>query len=123
MNKLFILFKQDNNWFKRLIMSFEQVILSCLNKIITRLNDLLSVSQLTETSLNVPKRARTDRNGSKMTYKTTETDFSGYRNGLYSVPKRSRMCFQFTQKKNTMGTRKARPDNGQKQVYVCDGGR
>ena len=92
MNKLFILFKQDNNWFKRLIMSFEQVILSCLNKIITRLNDLLSVSQLTETSLNVPKRARTDRNGPKLTYKTTEltsvgteTDFTVYRNGAECV--------------------------------------
>ena len=80
-------------------MSFEQVILSCLNKIITRLNDLLSVSQLTEMSRNVPKRTRTDRNGPKRTYKTTETDFSGYRNGLYSVPKRIRMWFQLTQKR------------------------
>ena len=71
-------------------MWFEQVILSCLN-------DLLSVSQLTETTRNVPKRTRTDRNGLKRTYKTT--DFSGYRNGLYSVPKRSRMWFQLTQKR------------------------
>ena len=80
-------------------MSFEQVILSCLNKTITRLNDLLSVSQLTETSRSVPKWTRTDRNGPKRTYKTTETDFSGYRNGLYCVPKRSRMWFQLTQKR------------------------
>ena len=80
------LFKQGNNSFKQLLMSFEQVILSCLNKIITRLNDFLSVSQLTETSRNVPKRK----------YKTTETDFSGYRKGLYSVAKRSRMWFQLT---------------------------
>ena len=65
------LFKQDNNSFKRLIMSFEQVILSCLNKIKTLLNDLLSVSQLTETSRNVPKRTSVG----------TETDFTVYRNG------------------------------------------
>ena len=62
-------------------MSFGQVILACLNKIITRLNDLLSVTQLTETSRNVPKR----------TSLGTETDFK-------SVPKRSRMWFQLTQK-------------------------
>ena len=74
LNKLFIMFKQDNN-------------------------PLLSVSQLTETSQNVPKRTRTYRNGPKRTYKTTETDFSGYRNGLYSVPKRCRMWFQLTQKR------------------------
>ena len=80
-------------------MSFEQVVLSCLNKIITRLNDLLSVSQLTETSRNVPKRTKTERNGPKRTYKTTETDFRVYRNGLYSVLKRSRMWFQLTQKR------------------------
>ena len=60
-------------------MSSEQVILFCLIKIITRLNDLLSLSQLTETSRNVLKRTRIDRNGPKRTYKTTETDFSGYR--------------------------------------------
>ena len=56
------------------------------------------MSQLTETNQNVPKRTRTDRNGPKQTHKTTETDFSGYRNGLYSVSKRSRMWFQLTQK-------------------------
>ena len=66
---------------------------------ITRLNDLLSVSQLTETRRKVSKRTRTDRNGPKRTYKTTETDFSGYRNGLYSVPKWSRTWFQLTQKR------------------------
>ena len=84
-NKLFILFKQDNNSFKRLILSFEQVILSCLNKITTRLSNLLSVLQLNETSRNVPKRTRTDRNGRtklpKRTSVSTETDFTVYRNG------------------------------------------
>ena len=81
---------------------------------ITRLNDLLQVSQLTETSQNVPKRTRTDRNGPKRTYRTTETDsvgaetnFTVYRNGAET---------------NTMGTRKGRPGNGRKQVYVCGGG-
>ena len=87
-------------------MSFEQVILSCLNKIITRLNDLLSVSQLTETSRNVPKRTRTDRNGPKRTYKTTETDFNGY------PAKRTLQCTETEQnvvsahrETNTMGTK------------------
>ena len=52
-----------------------------------------------ETSRNVPKQTRTDRNGPKWTYKTTEMDFSGYRNGHYSAPKRGRMWFQLTQKR------------------------
>ena len=104
-------------------MSFEQVTLSCLNKTITRLNDLLSVSQLTETSRNVPKRTRTDRNGPKRTYKTTETDLSGYRNGLYSIPKKEQNVVSAHTETNTMGTRKGRPGNGRKQVYVCVGGR
>ena len=110
-------------------MSFEQVILSCFNTIITRLNDLLSVSQLTETSRNVPKRTRTVLNGPKRTYNTTETDFSGYRNGLYSVPKRNSQRTEMEQnvvsahtETNTMGTRKGRPGKGRKQVYVCGGG-
>ena len=81
--KLFILFKKDNS-FKQFIMSFEQVILSCLYKIITRLNDL-SVSQPTKTSRKVPKLTRTDGNGHtklpKRTSVGTETDFTVYRNG------------------------------------------
>ena len=58
------MFKQDNNSFKRFIMGVT-------------------------TYRNEPKRTemdRTDRNRPKRTTRATETDFSGYRNGLYSVP-------------------------------------
>ena len=80
-----LLFKRLNILFKQLLMSYEQVILSCLSKTITRLNDLLWVSQLTETSRNVPKWTEltgTDRNGHtelpKRTSVGTETDFTVY---------------------------------------------
>ena len=86
---------------------------------ITRLNDLLSVSQLTETSRNLPKQTRTDRNG-----------HTKYRNRLHWVPKWTLQCTETEQnvvsahtETNTMGTRKGRPGNGRKQVYVCGAGR
>ena len=86
-------FKQDNNSFKRLITRLNDLLcrsnkLSCFNKMITHLNDLLSVSQLTETSWNVPNGPEvtgTDRNGHtklpKRTSVGTETDFAVYQNG------------------------------------------
>ena len=80
------------------------------------------MSQLTETSRNVPNRTRTDRNGPKRTYKTTKTDFNGYRNGLYSFSKTEKNVVSAHKETNIMGTRKGRPGNGRKQVYVCGGG-
>ena len=86
--------------------------------------------QLTKTSRNVPKRTRTDRNGQKRAYKTTETDFSRYRNGLYSVPKRTLQCTETEQnvvsshkETNTFDTRKDRPGKDRKQMHVYGGGR
>ena len=59
-NKLFILFKQDNNSFKRLIIGVT-------------------------TYRNEPERTETDKNWPER----TETDIQNYRNGLQWVPKRT----------------------------------
>ena len=90
---------------------------------ITRLNDLLSVLQLTETRAgtyrNGPELTGMDRNGHTKLPKRTSV-----------VPKRTLQCTETEQnvvsahtETNTMGTIKGRPGNGQQQVYVCEVGR
>ena len=97
LNKLFILFKQDDNSFKRLIIG-----------VTTYRNEP-----------GLSKQTRTGQNG-----------HTKYRNRLHWVPKWTLQCTE-TEKNvisahtetNTMGTRKGRPGNGRKQVYVCGAGR
>ena len=75
---------------------------------------------------NEPVRTETDQNRPEW----TETDIQHYRNGLQCVSKRTLQCTETEQnvvsahtEMNTMGTRKGRPGNDRKQVYVCGGGR
>ena len=94
------MFKQDDNSFKRIIID-----------VTTYRNETESI----ETDKNWPE--------------LTETDIQNYRNGLLWVPKRTLQCTEMEQnvvsahtETITMGTRKGRSGNGQKQVYVCGGG-
>ena len=96
LNKLFILFKQYVNSFKRLIIG-----------VTTYRNE----PELTETDQNWPKRTYKIP---KQTSLGTEMDFTVYRNGAECG---------FSSQTNTMSTRKGRPGNGRKQVYVCGAGR
>ena len=70
------------------------------------------------------ERTETDQNWPER----TETDIQIYRNGLYYLF--TLQCTETEQnvvsahiETNTMGTRKGRPGNGKKEVYVCDGSR
>ena len=101
------MFKQDNSSFKQDINSFKRLIIG-----VTAYR-------------NKPERTETDQNRPER----IETDIQNYRNGLQWVQKRTLQCTETEQnvvsghtETNTIGTRKGRPDNGRKQVYVCGRG-